>query len=218
MSSDHKLLWQQVQNLAKDDRAVARARDALSDLFEVAKRGKFELANKYSADGRQIAQALTSALRLASVQVAMLPIDAADPLDPKIFTGEEICSLRQGFKLGAGLWEALWDKFNWARKEAFRLGPGEAARKRFEQVLRLTVGRPIEEAVWKTLERSPHWKNQRACIANGIWDAMLCYLSFVALGDKARASRLEPLVKLLPRIMFVCARNEALESWLVLIG
>ncbi len=217
MSNDHKLLWQQVQNLAKDDRMVARARDNLSGLFEAARRGKFELADQYAPNDRHVAQALASALRLKSAQVTGVSIGNA-PLDAAQMTPQEIFSLNRGFKLGPSLWQALWDRHHWVWQEGFRRGPGEAARKRLERALLVTVGRQLETAVWKTLQDSPRWKAHRACIFNGIWDCMVLYLGFVALGEKERAGRLEPLVKVLHRALILSARDDALGSWLVLIG
>ncbi len=218
MSNDHKLLWQQVQILAKDDKVVARARDNLSGLFDAAKSGKFELANQYAADDRRIAQALATALRLEAAQIARVSAAAKGPPTAAGLSPDELYSLDQGFKLGPALWEALWEKHRWVWQEGFRRGPGEAARKRLERALLVTVGRQLEAALWKTLEDSPRWRRHRACIFNGIWDAVVYYLGFIALGNKERAVRLEPLIKLLPRILFFCARNEELNSWLVLAG
>lgn len=218
MSNDHKLLWQQVQNLARDDRMVARARDSLSGLFEAAQRGKFELASHYQADPSSLAKALATALRRQPIKVVTVSIDDRKPLDADELAAGEIFSLDQGFKLGSSFWEALRFKYHWTWQEAFRQGPGEAARLRLERALLFTFGRPLETAVWKTLESSCRWKRQRARIYDGIWDCVLLYLGFIALGDKDRAGRLEPLVRLLPRYFFYCARDEDLASWLVLMG
>jgi len=218
MSNDHKLLWQQVGSLAKDDRMVARAKDCLSDLFNYAGRGRFDLGPDLFSNQQDLADALGAALKRKDVSVVTVSIDDDEQPDSDTFSPDEICRLNQGFKLGPSLWEALWARYNWAWQEGFRQGPGEDARKRLERVLLLTVGRKLEAAVWKTLEDSPRWRRHRASISNGIWDCVRYYLGFIILGDKQRAGRLENLIKTLPRALFFCARDEEMLDWLVLTG
>jgi hypothetical protein len=217
MPADQGPLWQLLKRVAKNDHRVTDAMRLLSPLFDTGGRGKFDLVSAHNADERSMIPALTKATHEQVKRVIFVSLGddlkSCGQLDQ-----DEVVLLRQGMNLGDSLWLAIWDKNRYWLAEGFKKGPGPDVGKKLENLLRGCLGVALENALAAAMKGSRNWQSHRACIGNGIWDCALYYVGYVAIGDKARAERLEPLLKLLPRMIPVCARKSQPGTWIVLIA
>jgi len=215
MPADKKALWQLLKSVTKNDRLATEVTDRLSSMFEAAQRGHLDLASSYNANNDSVASALSSATQRQIKKITFVSVSSKSaPL-----THDELYLLSQGLSVGDSLWQALWDKNRYWLEQGFKKLPRSAgSQAKFEATLRAALGAALETAVWETLKSAGRWKKHRASIWNGIWDCLYYYTGLSAVGETARAAKLEPLIKIAARMLPVSDRKEERNSWIVLIS
>jgi hypothetical protein len=218
MPVDKKALWQLLKSLTKNDRLATEVTDRLTPMFEAAQRGHLDLASSYHADNDPVAAALSSATQRQIRKIAFVSISNNGRQNGPL-THDELYLLSQGLGVGDSLWQALWDKNRYWLEQGFKKVPRAAgSQAKFEATLRATLGAALETAVWETLKNAGRWKKHRASIWNGIWDCLYYYTGLHAVGETARATKLEPLIKIAAKMLPVSDRKEERNSWIVLIS
>jgi len=126
-----------------------------------------------------------------------------------------LCLLASGLLIGECFWQALWTRYRYWWTTGLDKAFGQEFKKNLRQVVLKTAGDSIEVAVTHAVKGSI-WHRHRASLQNGMWDAVIYYLGFAALGDKKIVSQLEPLVSSVFVSPPLCDRNEVPGNWIVL--